>query len=60
MNEKLKVEIEADIKGLQGALNKADKLLQQHERNYKSVQTAISGNTKKNATVREFYSAIKQ
>lgn len=47
MNPKLSVEIGADVKGMEAALSKADKLLKQHQRNYKGVQNAISQNTQK-------------
>ena len=47
MNERLRVQIEADIKGLENSLKQADRLLKQHENNYKGVQSAISQNTQK-------------
>lgn len=47
MNEKLEVVISADISALSKELQAANKLLQQHERNYKGVQNAISTNTQR-------------
>jgi len=44
-NPKLSVEIGADISQMKSQLNAADKLLAQHERNYKGVSKAIADNT---------------
>jgi len=47
MNPKLRVEIEADIKGMESALSKADSLLEQHQRNFERIQQTIGQNAQR-------------
>lgn len=47
MNPKLRVEIEADIKGMETELKKADSLLEQHQRNFQRIQQTIGQNAQR-------------